>query len=694
MAKSQFDAVLRQIRQLAGPNEAAAEEDAAVLERFVVQKDEAAFDVLMQRHGAMVLGLCRRILQDQHLADDVFQATFLLLVRKAGSIAKRGSVGSWLYGVAYRIASRTRNGVKRRQNREQEVTDMPATKTDTDASREIRPIVDEEVHRLPEKYREAIVSCYLEGKTYDEAALALGCPKGTVSIRLTRARDMLHKRLTRRGITLSAATITTILSESSLSAAVPAALANTTMKAALSVAAGSSLAAIGVSTPVAAALEGVTREMFIARIMRSAAFVLVLGLVGGVGMAAHLTLADKPKTASTEKNSLADTRAKKKAPEKNPIRLVLHVGPSSMEFSPNGAYLATSDLNTVLWSVATGKEIRQFEGANGVFSPNGEILATFEARDRTGPNNYSFRLWNVATGEEISKFDKVGPAGDFPFAFSANGKHLAFTYFDPKRGYVTKLWDLEQRKVLWTWESQQRPISSLSFSPDGKTLAVYSSHDLKPNADNVPHLLDVASGKETRKLDGPGSRVDEESGYDSKLIFTADGKHLIVSHDLGRPMTQDKPRFLDPQFLIWDLASGKTVLNDEVSGSPVALSSTGKRLASVTHPIQSGMKNRLVEELSIRLWDIGEKKNPRRIPIAKDVMFLALAFSPDEKSLLGVTQEGSVKIWETATLTVRKKFDAGLKSPVVKAAYSHESTTLAVAGKDGSVIIRKNVFGK
>src|SRR5262249_50931075 len=155
-----------------------------------------------------------------HDAEDAFQATFLVLIRKARSITKREALGSWLYGVAYRVAQKTRAATLRRRIHEREAARTSADQANPQGGRdEIGPIIDEEVNRLPDKYREPIVLCYFEGRTYEEAARLLGCPAGTASARLARARDLLRTRLTVRGVTLSASALVTWLSEEALSAA-------------------------------------------------------------------------------------------------------------------------------------------------------------------------------------------------------------------------------------------------------------------------------------------------------------------------------------------------------------------------------------------------------------------------------------------------------------------------------------------
>src|SRR5581483_10440199 len=166
--------------------------DAELLRRFVRGRDAAAFELLVWRHGPMVLGVCRRVLRDAHAAEDAFQAAFLVLARKARSLDRRGSIANWLYAVAYHVALKARAEAARRQRRERRASAAEAGAAPGEAWADLRPVLDEELSRLPEAYRQAVVLCYLEGRTNAEAARLLGWPVGTVKGRLARARDLLR----------------------------------------------------------------------------------------------------------------------------------------------------------------------------------------------------------------------------------------------------------------------------------------------------------------------------------------------------------------------------------------------------------------------------------------------------------------------------------------------------------------------
>jgi RNA polymerase sigma factor (sigma-70 family) len=247
--------------------------DAELLLRFVRRRDEAAFELLVWRHGPMVLGVCRRVLRDPHAAEDAFQATFLALARKAGGIARGGAVAPWLYRVALRAALRARATAAKRAARPLPA-DLPAPDAGTRAEDDWRPILDEEINRLPERYRGPVVLCHLQGHTLAEAARQLGCPRGTVAVRLVRARQRLRARLARRGVALSAALAAVLATEGAVSAAL--------VKDAVRAAVGYTLGgAAGVLSPSVITLtEGALRAMFLSKIKLVAAVLLATALAG------------------------------------------------------------------------------------------------------------------------------------------------------------------------------------------------------------------------------------------------------------------------------------------------------------------------------------------------------------------------------------------------------------------------------
>jgi RNA polymerase sigma factor (sigma-70 family) len=279
MSAGQLGLVLRHIRELVGTRAVDDLTDGQLLQRFVRNREEAAFAALVERHGALVLGVCRRVLHHTQDAEDAFQATFLILARKAGSIRNPESVGSWLYGVAFHLATEAKARAKCRRTHERKAQDMaPAEPLADKAWTELRPILDEELHRLPEKYRLPLVLCYFQGKSNREAAAALGWPLGSMSRRLSRARELLRENLTRRGVTLSGSALATLLATKTGAAAPALSLLHATIKAGLLFAAGRGVAGIA-SAPALGLAQGVLHAMTRTKFKIATALVLTLGLV-------------------------------------------------------------------------------------------------------------------------------------------------------------------------------------------------------------------------------------------------------------------------------------------------------------------------------------------------------------------------------------------------------------------------------
>jgi len=284
MANREVTAVLNRLRQAALRHDGAGLTDRELLDGFIMRQDEAAFEALVRRHGPMVLGVCQRILRNQADAEDAFQATFLVLVRKASSVRPRGMVGNWLYGVAHNTARNAKAMNLRRRQKEREAGARPKQAAPEEAWEELQTLLDQELPALPDKYRAPIVLCDLEGKPIREVARQLGWPQGTVATRLARGRALLAKRLARHGLAFSGGTLAVTLAQGPASACVPTALVVSTVQAVAAVAAGQAAAAGLISTRVAALAEGVVKAMLITRLKALAAVLLAVTLLGGGGV--------------------------------------------------------------------------------------------------------------------------------------------------------------------------------------------------------------------------------------------------------------------------------------------------------------------------------------------------------------------------------------------------------------------------
>ncbi len=300
--------VIEQIRRVVGDGL----RDGELLGRFIDRRDEGALAALVNRHGPMVWGVCRRLL-GHHDAEDAFQATFIVLVKKASSITQRELVGNWLYGVAHQTALQARRSAARRKAREIQVVQLPDTEAPPDRWADVRPILDEELSRLPDHYRAVIVLCDLEGRTRRDVAVHLGCPEGTVASRLVRARAMLANRLSQRGVTLSGWALAAAMSLNAASAGLPASVVMSTIKAAGLCAAGQAV----IPVKVAALAEGVLKTMLMNKLKPALAVLLVATMVGviGFGIAMGQQTGDVPEKQESEKAQKGDVPQKDAKPK-------------------------------------------------------------------------------------------------------------------------------------------------------------------------------------------------------------------------------------------------------------------------------------------------------------------------------------------------------------------------------------------
>jgi RNA polymerase sigma factor (sigma-70 family) len=665
MASPLLTGVLRYIRALATPTGSGDRSDAELLRRFVGRRDEGAFAALLERHGPMVLGVCRQVLGDIHDAEDAFQATFLVLARKAPSIRRRESLAVWLHRVALNIArTASADAARRRAQERGSVVRAPTRPVADDvALREWQLLVHAEVDRLPEKYRVPVVLCYFEGKSHDEAAHQLGWPLGTVKGRLARARQLLQIRLVRRGLTLTAAGITTLAQGTSV-VAVPPALMAPTLRAALQFATGGAVPGASASANALALAKGAVQAMTGTMATRLAALLLAVGLI------ASLVAATAPRTqrgATPPEQAEARPQRRDRHGDPLPPGALARLGTvrfrygSQFAFSPDGktlaaiSYLPPATIH--LLDVDTGKELHQFQGPPGgffgspAFSPDGKRLA---ATDGTG----TLYVWETATGKEDRRFPVPARIHLPARAFSPDGTALALLSWE---GWIVLL-DLTTGKERRKFVGHKNKVQSAAFAPDGRTLAT-------ANLDGTVRVWDVATGKELHRFLG-------DKGPVKAVSFSPDGKTLAAGGSLAEGM-----------LYLWDAGSGKELRRFRATQGPgfseagwlsaLAFSPDGKTLATA-----SG-------EQVVRVWEVSTGREVRSFKGAR-----ALAFSPDG-TLLAVSDPfgTSLCLWDVAT---RKEVNAseGHTSPVEVIAVSPDGTLLASGGKDGTIRLWQVGTGK
>lgn len=608
MATGQLGTVVHYLRRLVVERASAEQSDCELLGRFHERQEADAFAALVRRHGPMVLSVCRRLLGDVHHAEDAFQATFLVLVRKSGSIRKRHSLSSWLHGVAYRIAVRAR--INTTQHRLQGLDDQEPAIHDADhtAWRDLRRVLDEELAELPEKYRHPLVLCYLEGKTNEEAARLLGWTKGTVSGRLARARDLLRSRLVRRGLTLAACGFAVLETQLSAQALVPFALQSSTIQLATLVAAGDFAAAGGILTLT----EGVVNSMTLSKVKLAVAAVVVLSLFGGgAGVVGFQALAQDRSSEVGLRTDGRETKPEVVTPSSDGS-VVIRTGEAalSLAVAPDGKVLAAgSDKGVRLWDVSTGAELRML-GENEqrigaiAFSPDGRILVS-------GNSDGVIKFWDLATGKILTSIKSAQPVIE-SLAFAPDGRTLIGSS-RPERvaDSTVRIWEAPAGKELTQLEVHGERISHATFSADGKQIITGAS-------DGLVRVWDAWSGKELRALQ-PQIKV-------RSLAVSPDGKTIAA---VG-----------GPEVVLLDLTTGKVLATLKLTGTAasaqpsIVFSPDGKLLA-----IARGAG-------AIELVDIPTGKLRLTLPVQAGPA-LPLVFTPDGQRLVSAGADGSIRLWKT-----------------------------------------------
>jgi RNA polymerase sigma factor (sigma-70 family) len=296
-AMSQMNGVIEHLRKAVLLRDGAGRTDGQLLSDYLDGGDVVALAALVRRHGSMVWGVCRRILRNEHDAEDAFQAAFVVLVRRAASILPREMVGNWLYGVAVQTALKARATVAKKSSRERQVTEVPERgKMEPEQSQELQPVLDKQLSLLPEKYRSVIVLCDLEGRTRKEAARQLGVPEGTVAGRLARARTLLAKRLAQQGVALSVGALAALTARQTASASAPASALSSAIKTVSLLAAGQTAATGVLSAKVAALAEGVLSTVVLTKIKLGVTALFTVALIGVGGIGAAYFAAPVPST--------------------------------------------------------------------------------------------------------------------------------------------------------------------------------------------------------------------------------------------------------------------------------------------------------------------------------------------------------------------------------------------------------------
>jgi RNA polymerase sigma factor (sigma-70 family) len=650
MPPPQLDAVAHHLRQIAGSLPGKDVTDAELLGRYVADRDESAFAVLVERHGGLVWSVCRRLLSQPEDAEDAFQATFLVLIRKAASVRKRGALASWLYGVAYRTSMRAKQSAARRRERQPRTPARePEQPVSAAALRELQALLDREVERLPEKYRAPFVLCCLKGKSRAEAARELGWKEGTVAGRVAEARQRLQRRLARRGVALSAALCAGALSGPAAGAAPPA-LAVATLRACAGDAAGA-------ASPGAARLaKAVLHGMAVSKATGGAVFVLTLGLVVG-GVAARHALVGEPPPRE------ARAQAKDIAPPKPAAVPAARTDRFGDPLPPG----AVARLGTV-----------RFRGVRGclAFAPGGKLLAS-----TTGSAGSDVTLWDRATGLPVRHW--ACRATLTRLVFAPDGKRLACS----DNSAHTHVFDADRGKELFTVDG-----SAAVFSGDGKTLVAADPFGTTPQV----HVVEAATGWEVRRWPMRSGLEDTALAVGGSLLAYIDqadpGRAQLRDLTTGRPtrairlpsgsrgsvaLAPDGKSLATASTAgvwLWDTRTGKQVRSwDQRADGPPVFSRDGRRLAWTGFDERIGIG---------RLW-VAECNSAAPRPVGEPVnRFEPPCFSPDGRLLAVVTDGMAVQIREVATGKEVRPLDAH-DSPVGGLAFTPDQRHMVSRARTG-----------
>ncbi len=637
--------ILRDIHTLYSLGAMGGLTDAELLERFVARGDsdaEDAFATLVARHGPMVLGVCRRMLPASHDAEDAFQATFLVLARRAASIVRRERVASWLYSVAVRTAQVARRRVARQRAAERRLMNetSEAKPERTEDRDDLLPILDEEMNRVPHRYRVALVACEIEGKPRREAARELDIPEGTLSTHLARGRKLLRERLQRRGVSLGVGPLAW-LAGPLVENGVPEQLIGPTVRAALANSSATGTTAI-VTTAVSSLAERVLKMMFLARLslVVAALTTVAAGMAAAVALGWSPTAAESPTADSTRAGPVDKAGADKdRYGDPLPEGTVARLGSirfrggdrpvNAMRFSPDGQTLLTvsQDFLVRLWETKTGRLIHQVLPGSGsasssvgiAFSPDGKRIALSgsERADGDKPGYDPVRLVvDATTGKEVSRLPVKDRGIDLGLAFTPDRNSLISLRYSG----VFRIEEITSGVELLHREFPRDGTGSLVLSPDGKLAAIWTGANTRKL-----YLWDWRGADEPREVKVPRQTVGH-------LVFSPDGKALLACGNL------------EPFVYEWDVATGdlrhQIELRDDIYLNGLAITPDGQAIAVTDYG------NRRSKNFSggVLLLERGTGRLVRELPTpgtsAKDVVF-----SPDGRWLAAVGGVG-VHVWD------------------------------------------------
>jgi RNA polymerase sigma factor (sigma-70 family) len=630
MAQTDHNPLLSQIRQLIGMELCSELSDSQLLERFNASRDETAIGVLVRRYGPLVLGVCRKVLHNADAAEDAFQATFLVLVRKTPALAGYQPLGGWLYRVAYRLALRARaNDARRRQCEARAARRRVPIEEQASAPSDLIVALEVELDRLPSRHRTPLSLCYFEGKTNEQAAQILGCPAGSMSARLAQARERLRCGLARRGFIASSVAITAALAAAESKAAVPLPLLANTVRAAVWFA-GENAGLIGQASAGAVALARSACNTMLVHKLKIAAAALLFTAVLGTGTILLLRAA-VPSGLASQVSEQPPSGARPDRPgtlaEGLPTNVVARMGSTQLRhgdavffaaYMPDGASLVTAgkDRSIRQWDLATAKELQRFDWG--------------QVPEDSPPDPFA---------EDLNKKHERRVLEDLALstlaALAPNGRTLAAS-----RDGVVCLWETATGKQLRRFQTGQEQMVHLAFSPDCQSLLTVSA------SGRSTALWEVATGKCIRH-----SQAKMPSGYSKGLVPFVE-QNVFTSPNLKFLAYQWRDPSGIRRIHIRDLERGKEMAAIDTGGYggplPMSFSADSKTLlwkdwyfagGIVFSEVSTGRELRRLGDRRHGYGDVAERTEPA----------LALAISPDGKHVATCSGSHAIELWNVAS---------------------------------------------